>query len=71
MASKKSIKNGVPVVCGSCKALLGGFRAYDDNGGVVMVCPKCKADCLVPNGLLLEIEEDPSAFDLPVPASKV
>lgn len=58
-------KHGIPCICAKCKTSLGNFLGYEDHSGVLVVC-KCGRKCLIPNGLLLEIEENPKDYEIPL-----
>ena len=59
---------GVPVICIKCKAPLGNFRSFDDHSGIIIVCPKCKKDVEIENNTLLDVEENPGDWNLPLEA---
>lgn len=63
-------KEGIPCICSKCKTPLGNFLSCGDNGDVIVVCTKCKSHRMVSNAQLLEIEEDPEDYNIPVQCEK-
>jgi hypothetical protein len=52
--------------CKNCATEVGDFYSSDDHGGVIVACPSCEKQLYIPNGLLMEVEENPEDFDLPL-----
>ncbi len=46
-----------------CGHLLGEFEAADDNGSIIMKCPKCSRRVEIFNAAIMEVAENPDDYE--------